>query len=370
MTYDINDHILGPHQPGSKKFELTRWTADDHSAIHTPLSLAVYEKTTAALSNYVNKRPRIFSITSQGHYGQYDCNVEIELWGGVLVDIEFAANHEDIPEVETLEGASEQASMLVVDIIRSINTLGFDKVASELNSARAALQKLFAQWSEANECHVYLGDVRLKFEEYWRHTLETPALMTIECLSDTLMPGKIDVEAYHPDELVSEVSKLHDNLKTITRTKIILQKNAADGIIDLVALNAMIWMEHGGENTQDYLAMLRKPFSDERFDVFRGCITYDTFEKDKLKLEWQGDVLRVHGVIIPESARRSAVGKPITDIISHPYLTDEINILKVSQYSNPNGGFLEIHFEQPKFFYCQFSGRFWPTNVDKELLDY
>lgn len=184
----------------------------------------MYDKTTAGLSRYVNKRPRIIPITSQGHYGQYDCNVEIELWGGVLIDMEFAANHEDIPEVETLEGTSEQASRLVVDIIRSINTLGFDKIASELDCARAAVQELFAQWSEANECHVHLADVRLKFEEYWRHTLETSALMTIECPSDALVLGEIDIESYHPDELASEVSKLRKSLQTRTQTKINLQK--------------------------------------------------------------------------------------------------------------------------------------------------
>lgn len=39
----------------------------------------------------------------------------------------------------------------------------------------------------------------------------------------------------------------------------------------------------------------------------------------------EGGLLRVHSMVIPELTIHSARGKPITYIISHPYLTGEIN---------------------------------------------
>jgi hypothetical protein len=62
-----------------------------------------------------------------------------------------------------------------------------------------------------------------------------------------------------------------------------------------------------------------------RDSVSIAAVYYHAFEKRKSEIRMEGGLLRVHSMVIPELTIHSARGKPITYIISHPYLTGEIN---------------------------------------------
>tara|TARA_R110002049_G_scaffold83454_1_gene212307 strand:+ start:829 stop:1188 length:360 start_codon:yes stop_codon:yes gene_type:complete len=93
------------------------WDATDDQSKHTPLSAAVFEKVAAAFSVYGDNGPRILLIDSFDFDDHFTYSIEIELPGGVIMEIGSVCVISPMRIPETLAKAADQAAELVSEFV-------------------------------------------------------------------------------------------------------------------------------------------------------------------------------------------------------------------------------------------------------------
>ncbi len=274
------------------------------------------------------------------------------------VDSESYINPMPIPE--TLAEATDEAAELVSDFVGYYAHFGFEKLTDKFDDLRSELNKLFEQWSNDGDAHIDLIDLRIKTEPYWQHTSETPVQITINCLNEYLLREESDIEVWYPEEAVAEVMELHAELKTRTQTKELLKTQGADGIIDLIAMNSLLLDGRIKAKPESYLVKLREPEQHKDFRVKCGRLYLEATDFYRPSISWYDGYMKLYDVKIPSTIFDSLPGKPITALIEHPLLTSKViiqNIVKLFDGKH----YYKIEFEQPCFYYCCKTGRFWPV---------
>ncbi len=154
---------------------LIKWEAADGENTLIPEFAVVFRKVSAAFYKYFkNNIPKILSITSSKYEINSSWIIEIQLPGGVIVDID--SHVEDSYNVGPIDlaSASDDAADLVLGIAENCETRGFEKLTDEINDAKLALKTLFKQWSNNTDSHIHIVDLRIKTSEFLRDTLQTP----------------------------------------------------------------------------------------------------------------------------------------------------------------------------------------------------
>lgn len=345
--------------PAKETISSKRWEATADPSTHTPVSAAVFSKVTADLSVYGDAGPQILSISSFDHDREYSCEIEIQLPGGVVMEVDYDTEDWHISTPATLVEASERIALLVSEFVGYANSHGFDRLMYEILDARAGLKKLFTQWSEDSDAHINLVDVRIPVDPWSRGLPFPPIQITIICLSEALLLEKMYIRAYYPHQAVDMLEDLYMEMKRRTQTKVTLGQKGADGIIDRIAMNALSPNGNLLAERDDYLLEVQEPYRLGNFRMKCGRMYLDATEQHNFRLEWCGDVIRIYDQMLPTTMCDSVCGKPITDLIMHPYLTSDIIIKKISYVDDPRADYIEIHIEQPRYFYCRGTGRYW-----------
>jgi hypothetical protein len=334
-----------------------KWDATDDQSKHTPLSAAVFEKVMADFTKYGDNCPQILSIDSYDDV-HYQCEIEIQLPGGVVMEIDSRSSIRETSPPETLEVVSDEAAERVSDLVGNCAEIGFEKLNDKFDSARLGINKLFEQWSNDRDAHIDLVDLRLSSEPYWQNVFDTSVQITISCLSEALLPEKIRVKACCSEEAVAEVMQLHAEMKTRTHAKALLERQGADGFIDLIAMNSLLVTSSVKARPEDYLPKLREPDPHPDFKAECGRLYLEASDSYDARLNWYDGYIEIYDLEIPSTLRDSLLGKPITDLIEHPFLTPEI-IIKDLRKLCFGEDYFRITFEQPCFFYSRKTGRFW-----------
>ncbi len=61
----------------------------------------------------------------------------------------------------------------------------------------------------------------------------------------------------------------------------------------------------------------------------------------------------------PETVLLKCVGRPITDLLVHAYLSPEMIITHARNVITPSEKHFSIEFTQPLYYFCSASGRYW-----------
>lgn len=335
-----------------------KWDATDDQSKHTPVSAAVFEKVTAAFSVYGDNGPRILSIDSFDRDSHFECEIEIELPGGVILEVDSQSYMRPMPIPETLAEASDEAAELVSLFVSWCAHFGFGKLTDKFDDLRSELNKLFEQWSNDGDAHIDLVDLRIKKEPYWQDSVDGPVQITISCLNEYLLGEEMDIEGWYPGEAVAAVSELHAEIKTRTQAKARLESHGADGFIDLIAMNSLLVGNSVEVGPEDYLGILAEPDLHWDFNVKCGRLYLEATDSSDARLKWHDGYIDIYDLEIPSTLCASLPGKAITALIEHPFLTSEIIIKGISKMYNGKD-YHRIEFEQPCFFYSRKTGRFW-----------
>ena len=334
------------------------WDATDDQSKHTPLSAAVFEKVAAAFSVYGDNGPRILLIDSFDFDDHFTYSIEIELPGGVIMEIGSVCVISPMRIPETLTKAADQAAELVSEFVGYCAHLGFEELTNKIDDARSRLSKIFQQWSNDGDAHIDLVDLRMRAEVYTQHSCVTPVQITISCLGESLFPEKMATLARDPDAAVTEGIKLHGEMKTRTETKARLESHGADGFIDLIAMNSLLVGGSVKARPEDYLPKLREPDLHPDFKVKCGRLYLEATDCHDSRIKWHDGYFNLYDQDIPSTYCDSLPGKPITALIEHPFLTSEIIIKSISKMYDGKD-YHRIEFEQPCLFYSRETGRFW-----------
>ena len=342
----------------SENIQSEKWDATDDQSKHTPVSAAVFEKVSAALSVYGDKGPRILLIDSFDYDDHFVYEMEIELPGGVIMEVSPVYTLSPVRIPEALAEASDKAAELVSEFVGHCAHLGFEELTDKFDDARSRLSIIFQQWSNDGDAHINLVDLRMRVEVYTQHSCVPTVLITISCLGESLFPEKMATLARDPDAAVAEVMTLHAEMKTRTQTKAHLESHGADGFIDLIAMNSLLVGDSVEARPEDYLGILVEPDLHWNFNVKCGRLYLEATDSYDPRIKWQDGYVDIYDLEIPSTICGSLPGKPITALIEHPFLTPEIIIKSISKMHDGKD-YHRIEFEQPCFFYSHGTGRFW-----------
>lgn len=335
-----------------------KWDTTDDQSKHTPVSAAVFEKVTAAFSEYGDNAPRILSIDSFDHGAHFECEIEIELPGGVILEVDSESYMRPMPIPETLAEASDEAAELVSLFVSWCGRFGFKKLTDKFDDLQSEFNKLFEQWAKDGDAHIDLVDLRIKKEPYWQDSVDGPVQITISCLNEALFPEEMQIEAYGPEDAVAEVMRLHAEIKTRTQAKAHLESHGADGFIDLIAMNSLLVDGSVKARPDDYLPTLQEPDLHPDYKVKCGRLYLEATDSFDSRLKWHDGYIDIYDLEIPSTIFGSLPGKAITALIEHPFLTAKIIIKDISK-SYDGRHYHRIKFEQPCFCYCRRTGYFW-----------
>lgn len=337
---------------------LIKWEAADGENTLIPEFAVVFRKVSAAFYKYFkNNIPKILSITSSKYEIKSSWVIEIQLPGGVIVDIDSHVEDSYNAGPIDLASASDDAADLVLGIAENCETRGFEKLTDEINDAKLALTTLFRQWSNNTDSHIHIVDLRIKTSEFLRDTLQTPIFLTISCLNDYLIPDEMNIEVWHPHNAVAEVIKFHAEIKTRLQAKARLKTQGADGFIDLIAMNSLLLGDHAMARPENYLGILQEPNLHADYKIKSGRLYLEATDMRYDRINWHDGYINLYDLHIPSTMCDNLPGKPITDLIEHPFLTSEVIIKGIERFYG--GKYYKIAFEQPYFCYCRKTGYFW-----------
>lgn len=361
----MNNYISKVHRIdyGACTKTVSGYTWDGFTEIdeHTHVVAAVYEKVLTKLSKYSDSRISLISIISSGFCYQSGSNIELELQfpNGLVMEVDcglILLEKDGIPTNDIFEVGSDIDFLLEECEYRDIN-----QIANQFSAMRLQINKEFAKWSLDNDAHVDLIDFKMKLTSEWQEHFTPAVEMIVNCLDEALIPSKRVIEADNPEDALKEVMALHKEIKTRTKLKIKFGLEGADGTIDLITLRSLLNSDGSPMPVQGYLNSIKDPSRNTNLESHRGHLYLVRSFHDSVHIFFNYNYIRISDQSFPSIVCSNASGKPITDYITHRFLTSEVIIKTMTSVTEYGRQYIEIFVEQPKFYYCRGTGRFWAT---------
>ncbi len=238
------------------------------------------------------------------------------------------------------------------------------ELAESVHHARFMARRYFAEWQKTGS-PARLIDVRLAPYDHWLG--EDPNIaIVLETLDDRLEPVEetalIGKMAGMERELLPDMEKLkhrHD-----LRAELGLL--GANGAISRIALNAI---EYFG----DVEATLRRFANEWRFWLADDTALVMTNGKvragngaDNATVQWSSNSVTFFRTRTAEDQVKSIVGKPVTDLLQHEFLSADMIVLEASCTIEEDGFHATtLTLEVPELLFCSASGRVWPPEIER-----
>ncbi len=346
-----------------KVLRLKHWSNTDDPNADMPISAAIFDKLDSALDTYGDDGPYILTIS--GFDDDFnESYIEIQLPGGIVMVVDFMRRVGRSASSHELITYSDSISKIVTTRVERCASVGFQNITWQFNEARVAINKLFAQWSLNNDAHVHLIDIRLKAHTCMEYTGDTPVEIIVNCLNEDLLPEEVKFETESPETVIETLMILYEDVPEKTQTKAKFGLEGADGTISLIALRSLLQDPNQTTPSQGYLPKLINIQEKVIYPIKCGHASLDTDSASVPHIRWLCDLLIISDTSLPSTISSSATGRPITDIISHPYLTSDILIEELTEFNEPDKR-IEIVIQQPRFFYNRGTGRFWAAEIDE-----
>lgn len=184
----------------------------------------------------------------------------------------------------------------------------------------------------------------------WVDPGDAAFLITIETLGQNLQPRDRPLLVWDEVALTRLFASDMDMLEWRTDVRQRLRDAGADGVIDLLSLNAI-------GAADDVMAVLREmmgrnemPIGDElelAWDA--GHIYSSTVDADRVG--WTRNIVTIDGVIVPESSCALAIGRPVFDLVDHPTLRGAMTIKEISNCEGSGVPFAIVSLDVPNFYF-------------------
>lgn len=138
-----------------------------------------------------------------------------------------------------------------------------------------------------------------------------------------------------------------------------LGREGADGTIDALSVQVLL-----GEPSPELT--LRSLRDELRLELTSGhslfwneghVWSFDSGDLDRLS--WSRDAITIDGRRLTETASAAVLGKPITEVVQHPLLTDEMIIGSTSHAIESGQVCAKIKLELPRYHFDSITGRYW-----------
>jgi hypothetical protein len=239
-----------------------------------------------------------------------------------------------------------------------------DELAESSHRARIMARKIFASWQKAG-VPTRLIDVQLADYDNWLSEAPNIAIVfetldgRLEPVEETAFIGKMAAMERHLTHEMEALKHRHDR-------RAALGLLGASGSISRIALNAI---EHFG----DVDATLRRFATEWRFwlpddtalIMEDGSVTAGNGTGNAL-VQWFSDKVTFSRTELPQDRLMNGIGRPVTDLIDHEFLSSDMIVLDASRVVLKDGfPALSLTLDVPELLFCSASGRVWSPEVER-----
>jgi hypothetical protein len=203
---------------------------------------------------------------------------------------------------------------------------------------------------------VRLISVHLAEYGLWKEPHDAQFLVTIDALGPSLGRRALPMLIENIDALARMFAGEIETLEWRVAERDRLRGINADGMIDLIALNAMTRLG-------DPMPILRSMLDRDAMTLSHGLqlIWQDGLiisRRERLpEFEWTANRLTFYNLAVPEMVCVDAANRPVTDLVTHSELTDDILIRSVT--NQPDGQTVSVVLDVPVFLFNLELGRTW-----------
>lgn len=284
-----------------------------------------------------------------------ECLIEFELPDKITLEVHYErwAAEEIFSDIEIVD--VDFATNLLNDVV------GFDYVRNPeetidlVHEARKAVRIKCAELMENYGICVVMVASKLRWTYWQRYDADYLHVISLSMLGDDLRPTTFDIKVPLRSDHNRKLERLFATLPETHRRAVALQSQGADGSIDMLALNVIKAKGSVEEELRNFACLK----TDTRFSMTNGNMYLHGVISAKPRTFVNGSYLKLHNTSLPESARLAGIGKPVTKLISCDLLSPEMTIVGMENQSDGRGDCLGIQFDQPVFYFCSLSGRYW-----------
>ena len=335
------------------------WRREHGRARASRHTLEMLDDIERRLGEYPEPRPSVASIRiGAGLHDSFDFETEIEIAPGAIVAVRYQSVDEEGRDPDYLEGEGGAVAWETLNAVKDFHELGAGFAADTLHDMRVHARKIFAQWSAAG-VHATFGDIRFVRTEYSRDEDALVADLRYRGLNDWLRPALHSFEIQEPSELEDILAAYRPSIAAQFATKADLARNGADGFADRMVLNAIVREWEVG-------AALRALARGQYLSLSEALTFYMSNGHLRChgrspggELSWNKDRVDLHGLALPDTAAAALIGRPITDLVTHSVLSDDMIISDVGSTGDYGGHAVRVTIEQPTLMFCGASGRVW-----------
>ena len=325
----------------------------------------IHDLISEAFARRGEQMPRMLAVaTCETDADEHIYESFFELAPGVALSIAYGSpddfDGEEFPKWEAQSAAEEAATA-----IRSYLELGIDRLSALLHDLRLRGRRIIA--GTTDDCGTgRLVDLRLTASG-WHVAGRCHVRLRLEGLDAHLKPAIGEIQVNDLDTFEADLQRWGRTMADRHAARRALALQGASGSIDLLTLNAISTFA----DPQAWIRSLARtvpPDSPDLITIFAEAEAYRSHGKDgSSALSWNRD--KVHyPMSLPATLLVAYTGRPITDLIEHPMLSEDMIVRDAASTIVGKDAVLTVEIEQPRLLFCVDSGRTWrnPDAVPEE----
>ncbi|MFW2850725.1 hypothetical protein ACM61V_02200 [Sphingomonas sp. TX0543] len=322
------------------------------------LALEILDDIERKLVAFSDPRPIVRSIRiGAGLRDLHDFEVEVELAPGAILAVRYQSVDEEGRDPDALENQAGSVAFLVGEGVKDLAAFGFGALADVLHDLRVRARKAFAEYW-AGGVYETLVDIRIIYTEFWLPRDGVTFGLRFRCLDDKLRPSIETLETTDPDSLEAELASPQQDLRFARKAE--LARQGADGWVDQLVLNAAA--QYG-----DVAKILRGEQSEIPLWLSQALTIWTTdghvrchgWDESNPNFRWNRNSIEILGRSAPDTVLTAMRGRPITQLVEHPVLSDDMVISHAYSRFEYDTHSIRAEFEQPRRLFCGASGRVW-----------
>lgn len=302
--------------------------------------------------------PRLASIAHHDHDDDHmRYHVLVELAPGIKLPTEYGMPDQLQAGYEKVEEDVDVVFALVMEGVDACLPI-LPTIASALHEQRVQVREIISGWAR-DGIHARLAEVRLAPYDHWRGEKQPATTVMLEGLGEQLRTEIFEVPVPSPVQLEAAFEECRLDIEAYQAMWLEVSALGATGRIDRLALNAIAHHGDTAETLRRFGSEWRFWLPDSTALIFRhGRVSAGTGDPD-YAIDWGRNMITIWGRSVPETVLTAAIGKPVTAIVDHPFLTDDITVLEATSSVEDGRSFVSVSIAVPQFLFCSDSGKVW-----------
>lgn len=291
-------------------------------------------------------------ISDDPDQDEWECELQVLISPGIILPTRCG--------LRELGGEPLTNDQIVETVLEGILAIRSDltTIGNLLHEARVGVRKVLAQMDGDGD-HVRLIDVKLAPHDDWRASSTPVVEVVLEGLCDNLEPTAHTIPVASLSNLQAELQPYLTDFRILATKRRQMMEHGASGIIDQLAVNAFYSSGRIDVGVRRLRKETRFWLADETCIAIQKGHARAATGDPHADVQWMESEVSVRRTFMPESVLVAAIGKPVSQLFEHPYLTPDMIVEDASCSQEDGESTLWVRFRQRTHLFCSVSGRHW-----------